>query len=322
MITKQVHFTIIALTLLVSLCFVPFVINDKPAATAQAISPISTLQVQDPENISVSLFTPINGETIDDDFNVSFTFEPKINGTDKFFGADLIINGSIAASNHTALKPYESNTLYYKFSENSTCTWNIGLRNSTNTVYAPDDYSLTVEIPNPVGVAVSLKSPDNGTTVTNDFNCSFVYVPTAIGGDSFEGATLIINGVLADYNQSAITADEENTISYKFSSNGTYNWNIRLYNTSTNYVVSEDSYNFTVAVYVAPTSTPTPVPTATPTPTPTPTSIPTHAPTPTPTPSADNDLLTTLTIVIIIVIVISVVLVAVLILLRRRQPPM
>ena len=316
---RQVYLTIIALTLLVSVCFVPLVTNESPSATAQTTNLISPLQTQEPENISISLLTPTNAATIDDDFNISFTFEPKINGTEnKFYGADLMINGSIAASNNTALKPYESNTIYYKFSENSTCTWNIGLRNSTNTVYAPDDYSLIVELPSSIGVTVTLKTPDNGTKITDDFNCSFVYVPTVIGEDIFYGAMLVINGVAVASNQTDIKADEDNTIAYNFNSNGTYNWNIRLYNTSTNYVLAEDNYNFTIAVYVAPTATPTPTPTATPTSAPT--ATPTQAPTPTSTPTANNDLLTTLTIVIIIVIVISGVLVAVLILLRRRQP--
>ncbi len=322
MTTKQVYLTIIALTLLISVFCVPLVPTEKPVVTATATNPISPLQASEPENISVSLLTPTNAATIDDSFNVSFTFEPKINGTDKFFGAELVLNGTIvAASNQTALMPYEDNIIYYVFSENSTCTWNIGLRNSTNIVYAPDDFTLTVEYPEPIGIAVTLIAPDNGTKITNDFNVSFVFVPTAFGGDTFEGAELLINGTKITYNQTAIIADENNTIYHKLNYNGTYNWNIRLYNTSTNYVAAADNYNFTLAVYVAPTATPTPAPTATPTPAPT--STPTHTPTPTPTPTTTDDaLLTTLTIVIIIVVVVAGVLAAVLVLLRRRQTQM
>jgi hypothetical protein len=316
--TKQAYLAIIALTLLVSICFSPLVFSEKPAASAQTPPLITPLQTLEPENISVNLLTPINDANLGDNFNVSFTFEPKINGTDKFYGAELILNGTVvAASNQTALKPYEINTIYYVFSENSTCTWNIGLRNSTNTVYALNDYALTIEIPKPIGIAVSLKAPDNGTTVTNSLNCSFVFVPTIFGSDHFTSASLVINGIEYATNQTKLIADENNTIYFKFNNNGTYNWNIRLQN-DTNTVSAPSNYNFTVSVYVAPEATSTPAPTATSTPVPTAAPTNTESP-PTPTPAPDNESLSTWAIVIIIVLVISVLLVVVLIMLRRRQ---
>ncbi len=318
MITKQAYLAIIALTLLFSICCAPFVASANSSSTSQSTTAISPLQTSGDsfENISVSLSTPIHNDTITEDFNCSFTYVPSINGTDQLYGASLIVNGSVVASNQTALVPYENNTIAYKFSENGTYLWNIRLQNSTSIVAAPNDYNLTVAIRSPDSIAVSLKAPDNGTTVSNDFNCTFTYVPTLSGTTKFYGASLVVNNTIVAYNQTAIIAGENNTINYKFSSNGTYNWNIRLQN-DTNTVTAPSNYNFTVSVYVAPTATPTPAVTQTPTPIPTATT--TATPTATPTSSPDDTAFTTWLIVIIIVFVISGVLVAVLLLLRRRQ---
>ncbi len=317
MTNKEAYLAIIALTLLVSICFVPLVSSQDSTKASQATAQISPLQSGGDsfENISVSLTTPLHNATITDDFNVSFTYIPAINGTDKFYGASLVVNGSVVASNQTAITAYQNNTISYKFAENGTATWNIRLQNSTHTVTAPEDRNLTLSVYPSNFIAVTLKSPDNGTTISNDFNCSFVYYPTISGTDKFFGASLIVNGTLVASNTTAVTANTNNTIYYKFSQNGTYSWNIRLQN-STNNVSAPSDYNFTVAVYVAPTATPTPAPTATPTPAPT--AHPATA-TPTPTPEPDNSVLSMWAIIIIVVFVICGVLVAVLVLLRRKS---
>jgi hypothetical protein len=318
MTNKQAYLAIIALTLLVSVCFVPLVLGVASSASPQSTNPISPLQTSDPvfENISVSLSTPVFNDTIVNDFNVSFTYVPSINGSDKFYGASLIVNGSIVATNQTALTAYQNNTISYIFSSNGTSNWNIRLENSTNSVFAPSDYNVTLAVAPPNSIAVALKAPDNGTTVKNDFNCSFIFVPTLSGTDKFYSAALVVNGTSYGGNQTVISNGVNNTIYYKFTANGTYNWNIRLQN-STHTVTAPSNYNFTVAVYVAPEPTPTPVATPTPTPSPIPA---TPTATPTPTPAPDNSSLTTWAIVIIIVFVISAVLAIVLILLRRRHP--
>jgi hypothetical protein len=135
---------------------------------------------------------------------------------------------------------------------------------------------------------VTLFTPADGSTIAT-YNCNFTYRPTITGTDTFISAKLIINGTeTVAVNQTAILNAASNRISYTFSSNGTYVWNVQVQN-STNSIVSPVNFIITVAVPPEPTPTstptPTPAPTSTPTPTPTPTTTPTATPTPTPTPT-------------------------------------
>ncbi|MCL5876316.1 MAG: hypothetical protein M1540_00705 [Candidatus Bathyarchaeota archaeon] len=176
-------------------------------------------------------------------------------------------------------------------------------------------------------ITVVLNAPANNTGKTDNFNVTFTYIPYLLGSGQFYGANLVLNGsiVQSATNQSAISNNVVNSISYTFTANGTYYWNIRLQN-STHAVISDEPRNITLAVYVpdpTATPTPTPAPTATPTPTPAPTATPTPKPaTPTPTPEPPADLLGTWGIVIIAIIVIAAVgVIAILVLRRRNQGP-
>lgn len=313
---KKAYMGLAVFMLIIASCFVPSVLSENSSAPIQTNS-VTPFAEGDPQNMSVSLVTPILNETITNDMNVSFTFYPSINGTDQITGASLWVNGSRVTYNQTAIAPWANNTIYYRLAGNGTYLWNIKLENSSDIISAPADYSLTIAVPEPIGISVRLVSPANGTTVSNTYNVSFVFVPKNNGTDQLESAQLFIDGNRVEYNQTKVVANEENAIYHELSTNGTYRWNIRLYN-STNFVTSTDSYNFTLAVNPTPTATPTPtpIPTAVPTVAPTPTAHPTATPTPTPAPGIGLDLWT---LIIVAVIVFSVVLIVTILLLRRRK---
>jgi hypothetical protein len=318
MTTKQACLALIALTLLVSICSVPYVFGDNFSVTSETTETVSPFQADLLDsNLTVALSTPAFNASITNDFNTSFTFVPTYNGTGQLFGADLRVNGTSVASNSTALVANQTNTIYYKFPSNGTYFWNVRVQDDAYVISAPNDFNLSVAVPNPSGISVSLVAPANASTVTDKFNVSFVFVPTEFGNDKLLTAALWINGTAVSNNQTTLVAGQNNTIYYTLSSNASYYWNIKLQNTSAVVVSAPSNFNFTASVYVAPTATPTPAPTATPTPSPVPTAPPTAAPTPSPTP--DNSAFTTWAIIIIVVFVISGVLVVVLIILRRRN---
>ncbi len=135
----------------------------------------------------------------------------------------------------------------------------------------------------PQTLTVTLNIPADGSTLTT-FDCNFTYTPTLVGNNSLSGAKLIINGtdtVCQSSPQNATT----NRIAYTFTTNGTYLWNIKVQDNTTNDVVAATNFTVTVAVPPAPTPAPSPTPTQTPTPTPTPTATPSPTPAPTATPS-------------------------------------
>ena len=147
---------------------------------------------------------------------------------------------------------------------------------------------------NPSTLTVTLNTPTDQTTSSTLSNV-FTYTPLITGdSDYFVDATLYINGAATTAtNSTAIINATTNTISYVFSSSGTYLWNVQVTNSTWSYLASSD---FTLIVSVpTPTPTPTPAPTATPTtaPSETPSAAPTLTPrptvsvtgTPTPTPT-------------------------------------
>lgn len=173
---------------------------------------------------------------------------------------------------------------------------------------------------------VTLSAPSDDTTIST-WNCNFTYVPMISGSDYFVNATLVINGTATTAsNQTAIQNSVPNKISYTFTSNGTYLWNVAVYN-STNVVFA--SVNNTLTVSVAPEPTPTPIPSPTPTPTPlimpsptpAPTATPTEEPTPTPTATPTTQPFTVdgSLIVIVVLIVLAGILAAVIVLLWKKS---
>lgn len=112
-------------------------------------------------------------------------------------------------------------------------------------------------------VGVVLNAPADAGVVET-FACNFNFTPLLVGVDSFQNASLIVNGSLVASNQTALTNATVNTISYTLPSNGTYLWNVQVFN-STNSVLASENFTLTVSVYVPPEPTPTPTisPTAT-----------------------------------------------------------
>ena len=175
----------------------------------------------------------------------------------------------------------------------------------------------------PQTLAVTLYGPGDGSTITS-YSLNFTYRPTITGNDTFVIAKLVINGSLtAAANQTAIINAASNQISYTFSSNGTYLWNVQVQN-STNTIVSAVDFTVKVAVPPEPTPTPAPTPTAAPTPTPTPTPAPTATPTPTPPaspspkPTPAKFTVDVWTILVIGLVILAVILAAVIVFLRKE----
>lgn len=130
-------------------------------------------------------------------------------------------------------------------------------------------------------LTVSLYSPFDESTLTTTFNNTFTYIPIINDtNDFFNFAKLYIyvNGTATSAISSAtINNYTTNSITYNFASNGTYLWNVQVFDSAGSAFASS---NFTVTIAVP---EPTATPTASPTPTPTATPSPTIQPTPTPT---------------------------------------
>lgn len=169
------------------------------------------------------------------------------------------------------------------------------------TTFAGGDIEETT----PQLLLLTLNSPANNSIITQN-NCDFTFTPTVLGSDKCYSANLIIssgNDVISGFsqyyktNQTAIINATYNTISFTFIQNGTYSWNVRLYNSTHSILAAEKStdgtekpvsYVLHVAINepsTSPTPTPTPNPTLSPSPSPTPTitPYPTQSPTVSPT---------------------------------------
>lgn len=312
---KQAYLGITVFMLLVSCFFVPTVISDP--STSEETNPITIFQeTTSPSNMSITLQEPIDDTTFDTAKNVSFIFYPAINGSGQITGASLWINGERVSYNQTEIVPWQNNTIYHQISKNGTYLWSIKLENSENAIIQSEERTLTVEMAEEI--AVELVSPQNDATITNSFNVSFVFIPKINSSDyHLTGASLYIDDIRVEDNQTAIVLDEENVIHVLFSQNGSHRWNIRLHSSSENSVFAPDSYNFTLAVAA---TSPTPTPTAKPTttPTPPPTTSPTFTATPSPTPDGPGMDLDLWTLIIVAVIVFAAVLLVTIFLLRRR----
>lgn len=314
---KQAYLGITVFMLIVSFCFVPTVISENSSNSPDNPVTISQEGTTSPSNMSITLVKPAENTILNTTANVSFTFYPAINGSAQLTEASLWINGSRISYNQTVIVPWQNNTIYHQITKNGTYMWSIKLENSENAIIQSEERTLKVELAEEL--AVELVAPKNDTTITNSFNVSFVFIPKINSSDyQLTGASLYIDNIRVEDNQTAIVPDKENVIYYVFSGNGSHRWNIRLHSSSGNAIFSPASYNFTLAV--APAS-PTPTPTNRPTNTPTapPTTLPTSTPTtPSPSPGGSETELDLGTLIAVAVIVFSVVLIVTIFLLRRR----
>lgn len=98
------------------------------------------------------------------------------------------------------------------------------------------------------GISLTLDSPANESTVT-EFSNSFGYTPYLFGSDSFYNATLYVDGVGVASNSTAITNATLNTIGYSLPENGTYLWDIQLFNSTTGLFSDNGNFTLTASVY-------------------------------------------------------------------------
>ncbi|MCW4030207.1 MAG: hypothetical protein NWE92_11245 [Candidatus Bathyarchaeota archaeon] len=180
----------------------------------------------------------------------------------------------------------------------------------------PTDAATPTPSPTPEptnqALTVQLTDPANKTTITSTFNYTYRYLPIINGtNDYYLIAKLYINGTeRASTNQTAIVNNTQNTLTYQVAGNGTYFWNVMVYN-STHGVKATENFTITFAVHEEPepTATPSPTPAPTASPTPVPTATATITPSPTPPP---NDSMATWTIIIAVVVIAGIAAVALL----------
>lgn len=99
----------------------------------------------------------------------------------------------------------------------------------------------------PTENAVTLKSPANGTTVTTQ-TVDFKFVATIFDG-TIQNASLHVNETdwsLRHWNTTAVQNKTEQTIRYTFSSEGTYAWNVEVFNSTTDSVLASSNRTITI----------------------------------------------------------------------------
>jgi hypothetical protein len=136
-------------------------------------------------------------------------------------------------------------------------------------------------------LTVTLTNPADQSTSTNITNV-LTYAPLITdSSDFFVTAVLYLNGSATTVtNSTQIINATANTLSYDFSSSGTYIWNVQV---TTSAATHSAPNNFTLVVALPkPTPTPTETPTLTPTPTPNATLTPTPIANETETPAATS----------------------------------
>lgn len=96
-------------------------------------------------------------------------------------------------------------------------------------------------------LSLTLNSPVNDSVVA-EYAQTITYTPIIVGSSSFQNSSLYVNNTLVASNATTIQNATANTISYTFPSNGTYVWDVQVWN-STNAVFSTNG-NFTLSVQV------------------------------------------------------------------------
>lgn len=128
----------------------------------------------------------------------------------------------------------------------------------TLSVYAVYGEAATSE----ESISLVLDAPANESTVTM-FAQTMNYTPILIGSDNFSNATLYVNNSPVAYNQTAIENATVNNLSYTFPENGTYLWDVQVWNSTMPVWSSNGNFTLTVGVYEPdPTATPTASPEA------------------------------------------------------------
>lgn len=119
------------------------------------------------------------------------------------------------------------------------------IENSVDCVQVSNSY-IGTEATGIESLEVSLNTPSNASTITS-YSQNFTYTPTLLGSDAIQNASLYIDNSLVASNTTAITNATANSIAYNFTSNGTYDWTIGVWNT-THQVFPSSNYTLTVNV--------------------------------------------------------------------------
>ncbi|MGB8779809.1 MAG: hypothetical protein WCD81_04075 [Candidatus Bathyarchaeia archaeon] len=210
------------------------VYNSTYGVFAQANSTLTIIPPPEPTT-TVSLNAPSNGAN-QSSLSIAFAYTPTC-------VADTIQNSSLwtnasgtwqsVLSNSSAIQNNTQNVFTYVFASAGTYLWNVEVYNSTTGVFAPSNYTLTVFLPSLLSVA--LNSPQNGVSQSNA-TLVFSYVPTCVG-DNIANSSLWTNATGSWLptltNSSAIANNTQNIFTYTFSANGTYVWNVQVFNRTT-----------------------------------------------------------------------------------------
>lgn len=128
-------------------------------------------------------------------------------------------------------------------------SWALGASVATTIYYdcvAVSDSYIGTESSVPESLSVELNSPTNASIVTA-YSQNFTYTPTLLGSDTIQNASLYIDNSLVASNSSSIVNATANGIAYNFTSNGTYDWAVGVWNT-THLVFPSSNYTLTVNV--------------------------------------------------------------------------
>jgi hypothetical protein len=118
-----------------------------------------TPDAAEPENISLTLGTPLNAST-QTSYTLNMTYTPTLIGTDSFSNATLYVNGTAAATNQTAIANATLNGITYIYpGANATYLWDIQVYNSTSAVWSTNgNFTLTIAVPETGGDTTELEA--------------------------------------------------------------------------------------------------------------------------------------------------------------------
>lgn len=124
-------------------------------------------QDETPQTLTVALNAPFDGSIITT-WNCNFSYVPTITGSDSFVIARLILNGTeTTATNQTFIQNAVPNKITYTFASNGTYLWNVEVQNSTNSVVASANNTLTVSVaPEPTPTPTPTETPAPTPTPT------------------------------------------------------------------------------------------------------------------------------------------------------------
>jgi len=106
-----------------------------------------------------------------------------------------------------------------------------------------------LEVTYTAGSQVTLNSPSDNANIGNTSKIDFKYTPIFLTGETIQNASLYTNQsgswVLTQSNTTVVVNNTENTITYTFSSDGVYIWNVGVWN-STQEIFADANYTLTI----------------------------------------------------------------------------